>query len=80
MIKFIWKTFDKQVFFSVLGVHVMVLLLVWGGLSALGVAFVLSIPFVGGTAWVAYQYGKNSRGNTKRVIKEIPLGFQPFRG
>lgn len=80
MIKSFMKKIDKQVWFSVLGVHIAILLLLWGGLSALGVAFVLSIPFVGGTTWLAYQHGKECRGNTKRVIKEVPLGFHLFRG
>lgn len=71
---------DKRVIFIVLAVHICILLLAWGGLSALGIAFVLSIPFVGGTAWFAYQLGKDSRGNSKRVIRESTCTFQPFRG
>lgn len=74
------KTINRQIVFTVLSVHIAILLLVWGGLSALGVAFILSFPLIGGTSWIAYQIGRESRVNTKRT-KEISLStFQPFRG
>ena len=59
----------------------MILLLVWGGLNALGVAVIIGIPFLGGAMWFAYQLGKDSKVKLKNFCKPAPrVSFQLFRG
>ena len=60
----------KKTIPTVLAVHVAILLLMWGGLNALGVAFLLSVPLVGCVAWLAFEQGKYSRNNSRKA-KEL---------
>jgi hypothetical protein len=74
------KKLDRQILFTVLAVHISILLLIWGGLSTLGAACILSIPLIGGTAWIGFQYGKECRENTRKQAKHALLNMYSFRG
>jgi hypothetical protein len=74
------KKLNRQSVFIVLAVHISILLLISGGLNALGCAVVLGIPFVGCIAWFAYQQGKYSRDNSKRVKELSSPALGLFRG
>lgn len=78
----VMKKINTQIVFTVLTVHIVILLLVWGGLSALGAAFVLSIPLIGGTSYVSFQKGKQYRTNTRKFVSEEfdCNQYLPFRG
>lgn len=75
------KKLNKQTIFIVLVVHVAILLLISGGLNALGCAVVLGIPLIGCVSWFAYQQGKYSRDNSKK-FKELSVAptIGLFRG
>lgn len=76
------KKINIQIVFTVLTVHVIILLLIWGGLSALGAAFVLLIPLIGGTSYFSFQKGKQYRTNTRKIASgEFNCNeYLPFRG
>jgi hypothetical protein len=82
MINFITKRINVQIISTVLTVHIIILLLVWGGLSALGAAFILSIPLLLGTSYVSFQKGKQYRTNTRKFVSgEFNCNqYLPFRG
>lgn len=82
MIKRIMKKLDKQILITVLAVHVLILFLIWGGLSALGTGVVLLIPLLGGTSYISFEKGKRCRTNTKKNVSgEFNYNsFIPFRG
>jgi len=77
---------NRKIIPIVLATHVTILLLVGGGLSALGAAVSLSIPLVGTLIWLAYQKGQESVTNKKIAVntrlinieKISPIHF--FRG
>lgn len=81
-LKFIMSKINTQIVFTVLTVHIIILLLVWGGLSALGAAFVLLIPLIGGTSYFSFQKGKQYRINTRKIVSgEFNCKqYLPFRG
>ena len=56
----------------VLVVHVAILLMVWGGLSALGVATALMLPIMGLVAWAAYSTGRNNATNLRMARRAAP--------
>lgn len=68
----------KKIIPVVLSVHVAILLLMWGGLNALGVAFLLFIPLVGCIAWLAFQQGKYHQDNSKKTRLQGNVAL--FRG
>ena len=73
---------NTPVVLIVLTVHIIILLLIWGGLSTLGAAFILSIPLVGGTSYISFQKGRQYRTNTRKIVSgEYNCNqFLPFRG
>lgn len=72
----------KKTIPTVLCVHISILLLFWGGLNALGVAFFLFVPLVGCIAWLAFQQGRCYRSNIDISLKEdkMPNNIPLFRG
>lgn len=68
----------KKTIPTVLSIHIAILLLMWGGINALGVAFLLSVPLIGCVAWLAFEQGKYSKSNSKKIseLSSVPL----FRG
>ena len=73
----------KRIVLAVLGVHALMLFLVFGGLSALGIASVLVLPIIGISSHLAYQAGKDCRDNQRRIKPgDKPLSLLPnlFRG
>lgn len=73
----------KRIVLIVLGVHAVILLLVCGGLSTLGIASVLILPIIGILTHIAYQAGKGCKDNQRRLkSSEKPLSMLPalFRG
>jgi hypothetical protein len=75
------KKLNKQTVFIVLAIHVAILLLMSGGLNALGCAVILGIPLMGCVSWFAYQQGKYSTENNKKTKQLIlPRAVGLFRG
>lgn len=72
----------KQIAVCVLSVHIVLLLLCWGGLSTLGMAAALILPTVAVLCGASYQKGKESARKSKRQTHlESPLpGAFSFRG
>ena len=75
------KKLNKQNIFIVLDVHVAILLLISGGFNALGCALILGIPLMGCVSWFAYQQGKYSTENNKKIKQLVlPRSVGLFRG
>lgn len=72
----------KKTIPTVLCVHISILLLFWGGLNALGVAFFLLMPLIGCIAWLAFQQGKSHQSNINSSPREtrMPSNVPLFRG
>lgn len=73
---------NTQIVFMVLTVHVIILLLIWGGISTIGAAIVLLIFLIGGTFYFSSQKGKQYRTNTRKIASgEFNCNvYLPFRG
>ena len=79
------KAPTKETVVLVLTVHVAILLLIGGGLNALGAAIALAIPTVSTLVFIAYHQGVDSirkQKNIKRVEKPLSVvpGICSFRG
>lgn len=70
MISFIMNRINTPVVLIVLTVHIIILLLIWGGLSTLGAAFILSIPLVGGTSYISFQKEGSIEPTPERLFLE----------
>ena len=64
----------KKTIAIVLVVHAAILVMIWGGLSTLGAAALLMVPFLGTCTWFAYQKGRDYKPNRRRSkAEERPL-------
>lgn len=79
------KTPTKETVVLVLIVHVAILLLIGGGLNALGAAVALAIPTVSTLVFIAYHKGvetikhQNTTRKTEKPLTTIS-GIYSFRG
>jgi len=77
------KHLSKQTIFFVLLLHIVILLLIWGGLSCLGVAVCLAVPAVSTLVFIAYHEGQSSMENRQirnQKIQELSPNVLHWRG
>lgn len=74
---------NKPLVAFVLALHIILLILIWGGINALGCAVLLAAPAIVVLCWISFEKGKSTRSNIRHNINNNSLEintFRPFRG